>query len=122
MGRVTRHYVEEDPDLARKIRVKSLWRGIGCLLIVILGFFGYFASGWLLEANAENHWVYIPPELYWPAFARWLPPGTLIRVVVGFLLTMLGFGVLNVVYAILFPIKPSETDVAPMSPYDRRKL
>ena len=122
MGRVTRHYVEEDPDLARKKRNRSLWRGIGCLLIVILGIFGYFVSGWLLEANAEHHWVYIPPEILWPSFARWLPSGTLIRVVIGLLLTMFGFGVLNVVYAVLFPIKPSETDVAPMSPYDRRKM
>jgi hypothetical protein len=122
MGRVTKHFVDEDPDFARKKRIKSLWRGIGCLLIVILGFLGYYASGWLLQANAKNHWVYIPPELYYPSFAPWLPPGILIRVAIGVLLVMLGFGVLNVVYAVLFPIKPSETDVPPMSPLDRRKL
>jgi hypothetical protein len=122
MGRVTRHYVDEDPELARRKRIKPLWRGIGCLLIVIFGIIGYYASGWLLEANAKNHWVYIPPELLWPSFARWLPPGTLIRIVVGLLLVMLGFGVFTTVYAVFFPIKPSETDVPPLRPSDRRKM
>jgi hypothetical protein len=122
MGRETIRYVGEEERILQGKRMHPVWRGVGCLVIVILGIMGYFLSGILLQANIENHWVYIPPQIMAPAFAPWLPPGTFIRIIVGLLAIMLGYTVISVVYAILFPIKPGETDVPPLRKSQRRKL
>ena len=121
MGRETIRYVDEEERIAKAGRMHPAWRGIGCMIIVFLGIAGYFASGWLLEANLTNGWIYIPPEIMSPAFVSWLPPGTLIRIVVGLIAIMLGYTLFTVGYAILFPRIPGETDVGPIRRSKRRK-
>ena len=69
-----------------------------------------------------NQWVYLPPELLSPSFASWLPQGVFIRIAVGLIVVMLGYGVLNIVYAIFFPVKLGETDEPALSSMDQRKL
>ena len=122
MGRETIRYIDRERELAEKYRMHPVWRGVGCLMVVFLGFVGYYASGWLLEANAVNQWVYLPPELLSPSFASWLPQGAFIRIAVGLIVVMLGYGVLNIIYAIIFPVKLGETDEPPLSSMDQRKL
>lgn len=122
MGRETIRFVDEEDQRAKKGRLHPIWRGVGCLGIVVFGILGYYLSGWLLEANVEQGWIYIPPEIMAPEFLPWLPPGTLLRLVVAVLAVMLGLGVINMVYAFMFPIIPGETDVLPLKPSSRRKL
>jgi hypothetical protein len=121
MGRETIRYVDEEREYEESKRMNPLWRGVGCLIIVVLGFVGYFVSGLLMTANIENQWVYIPPSLMWLSFAPWLPPGTLIRIVVGLAAVLLGYSAISVVYAIVFPIVPKETDVPPLKASKRRR-
>jgi len=121
MGRETIRYVDEEKAYEESKRMNPMWRGIGCLIIVVLGFVGYFVSGLLMTANIENQWVYIPPSLMWPSFAPWLPPGTLIRIVVGLAAVLLGYSAISVVYAIVFPIAPGEHDVPPLKASKRRR-
>jgi hypothetical protein len=102
--------------------MNPLWRGVGCLIIITLGVLGYYLSGVILEANFENEWVYIPAEIISPPFAPWLPPGALLRIVVGLIAIALGYTVVNVLYAVFFPIKLGETDVPPLRRSGRRKL
>jgi hypothetical protein len=92
------------------------------MLIVFLGLGGYFGSGWILDANAVNQWIYIPPGLLSPSFASWLPQGVFLRIAVGLLVIIFGYAILSFVYAVLFPIRLGETDEPPMSSLDRRKL
>jgi hypothetical protein len=120
MGFETRRFVEEEHRW--KGRLHPIWRGVGCIIIIALGVLGYFVSGMILEANFENQWVYIPPEIISPSFAPWLPPGALLRIVVGLITVALGYTVVNVIYAVVFPIKLGETDVPPLRRSDRGKM
>lgn len=121
MGFETRRFVD-DEHRSKRGKLHPVWRGVGCLIIIALGVLGYFVSGMILEANFENQWVYIPPEIISPSFAPWLPPGALLRIVVGLIAVALGYTVVNVIYAIIFPIKLGETDVPPLRRSDHRKL
>ena len=122
MGRETIRYVDEEDQISKRGRLHPVWRGIGCLTIVLLGILGYFASGWLLNANNQNQWIYIPPQIMAPEFAAFLPPGTIIRSVVGGIAIMLGYTLISVVYAIVFPLIPGKTDVPALKRTDRRKM
>jgi hypothetical protein len=121
MGRETIRYVDEEERMKPR-QMNPVWRGVGCLIIVTLGMVGYILSGVLLNANIRNHWIYIPSEIYAPSILPWLPPGAAIRIVIGIMAAMLGYGVISVVYAILFPIRLGETDVPPLRRSGRRKL
>jgi hypothetical protein len=102
----------------RERRLNPIWRGVGCLLLVILALAGYGLSGWFLAANQENAWIYLPYELYYPPFVppalSFLPPGFFIRVGIGLLVMIFGYGLLSIFYAIFFPIEEKETDAPPL--------
>jgi hypothetical protein len=49
----------------------------------------------------------VPPSL------SFLPAGFFIRVAIGLLVMIFGYGILSLFYAIFFPIKPKETDAPP---------
>jgi hypothetical protein len=88
-------------------------------MIIVLGTAGYFFSGWFLRANAQNNWIYLPPEILRPDFAPSLPPGVLVQIVVALLFMIFSYGVLSVFYALFFPVQPGEHDVPQL--YRRRK-
>lgn len=99
----------------REKELHPVWRGVGCVMLVLLGIGGYWFGSWFLQANAESGWVYIPPLLYYPPFLpTWLPSGLVIRLALGLLFVVFGYGVLSFAYAVLFPIKPGETDAPPL--------
>ena len=106
-------------------RLHPVWRGVGCLLLVLLALAGYALSGWFLVANQENGWIYLPYELYYPPFLpaslSFLPPGFFIRVGIGLLVMVFGYGILSFVYAILFPIEQREIDAPPMKRRKRKE-
>ena len=119
MGRDTWNYARQERERAARKRMNPVWRGVGCLLLVALALAGYFFANWFLVANFENGWIFIPNEALNPTFVpAWLFPylsqGVLVKLVTAGLVMILGYGVLSVGYAILFPIQLGETDVKPM--------
>lgn len=120
MGRDTYRYRQLDKEREERKRLNPIWRGVGCLLLVVMAVGGYAFAGWFLAANLDNGWVYIPPQAVQPAFMpAWAPYGILVQLIVAFLFLLFGFGLISVFYALLFPIKPGETDVPPLR---RRKV
>lgn len=105
---------QEYADLGKRKTIHPVWRGVGCLMIILLGTAGYFFSGWFLGANAENRWIYLPPEILRPEFAPFLPAGVLVQIVVAVLFMIFSYGLLSVFYALFFPVKPGEHDVPPL--------
>ncbi len=101
-------------ERAKKKRMNPMWRGVGCILIVILGAIAYFFSGWFLRAGI----IYIPAEVIRPSFAPFLPDGVFVQIVISILLMMLGYTILSIIWAVLFPKKPGEKDSPPIRKKD----
>jgi hypothetical protein len=119
MGRDSWNYARQERERAAKRRMNPVWRGVGCLLIVALALAGYYFATWFLVANFQNGWIFIPNEALNPAFVpAWLFPylgqGGLVKLITAVLFMVLGYGILSVGYAFLFPIRPGETDVKPI--------
>jgi len=127
MGRDTYRYRQLDKEREERERIPPLWRGLGCLVLSICMLLGYWFTGWFLQANLRNGWIYLPraalaPDL--PNFLNFLEPmldqGVMVRLVVGLLFVLAAYGVLSVAYAVGFPIKPRDVD-APTQRKRRRK-
>jgi hypothetical protein len=81
---------------------------------------GYFFAGWLLDQNARNDWIPIPAAILDPQLGVELPEGLLFKLAVAFLFMIISYGVLSVLFAILFPIQPGEHDHPPLTPTGRK--
>lgn len=119
MGRDSWKYAQHERERAARKRVNPIWRGVGCLVLVVLALAGYSFANWFLVANFQNGWVFIPNEALNPSFVPamlfpYLGGGGMVKFVTAGLFMILGYGILSVSYAILFPIKPGETDVPPV--------
>lgn len=116
MGRDSWRFHELDKERQMKGRIHPAWRGVGCILIILLGFVGYAFAGWFLSQNL----VYIPPVIRRLASPP-LPQYSIVQLVVAFLFMILTFTVLSVIYAMAFPIRPGEKDVPPMKRGDKER-
>ena len=118
MGRDSWTFRDQERERKKQMRINPIWRGVGCVLVVILGMAGYFFAGWFLEQGI----IYFPPSIRRPAFAPWLPENALIQIVIAFIFMLLSYAIINTIYAVAFPIKRGEQDAPPMKrgqPRDR---
>lgn len=114
MGRDTWRYAQHEREREAKRRMNPIWRGVGCVLLAALAIAGFLAAGWFLRENAARNLVYLPPELTRVPYLTFLPDGILLQLFIGFVVMLFGYGVLAFVYALAFPIKPSEVDAPPL--------
>ncbi|MCJ7512614.1 MAG: hypothetical protein MUO23_06540 [Anaerolineales bacterium] len=111
MGRDSWRYAQHEREREIRKRQNPMLRGVGCLVVVIFGLLAYFFSGWFLQANSVNAWIYLPLEIILPPEQLpWIPPGFLVRLVIAVMFMVASYGLLSLAYAVLFPIKPGETD------------
>jgi len=110
MGRDTWRFKQLDREREERKQIAPIWRGVGCFLGVLMGMGGFFFARWFLAQN----FVYIPPQIRVLPFAPWLPKDTIVIGVITIMAMLIGYGVINAIYAIAFPVKPSETDVEPV--------
>lgn len=116
MGRGTYSFRDTQRERERSKEMNPIWRGVGCIMILLMAAGGYWFADWFLGANADNSWIVIPTQVITtPFLPAWVPNGLMVKLIVGFLFMMFGFGLLSFVYAILFPIQPGETDVPQLS-------
>jgi hypothetical protein len=94
---------------SKRKRLNPVWRGVGCLLIVVLGVVAYFFSGWFLRQGI----LYIPEAARRPVFAPFLPEFAFVQIVIALLFTILCYAILSTIYAVAFPIQPGELDAPP---------
>ena len=101
MGRYrsyTRQAVKERPW-----DVHPIWRGIGCILIILIPIMAYAGAVVLIRENTENNWVSLPRELTVSYVIPYL--GFRINfadIAATILLMFIGFGVLVVIYAFIY--------------------
>ncbi|MBC8508419.1 MAG: hypothetical protein H8D34_26480 [Chloroflexi bacterium] len=108
--------------------IHPVWRGIGCVLFVLLPVMSYAGAVELVKANYRNGWFAVPSDL---AQAVAIPYIGVIShlyayLAVGVVLLVFGFGILTIVYSVLNttmgPPKYGPTDAPPpRRPKKRRK-
>jgi hypothetical protein len=116
-------YARNAPAKPRPWKVHPVWRGIGCILMIIIPVLSYAISVELINANFVKGWIFIPGTLLRPIplpYLRSIPilPATLI---VTLLLMILGFGVLVSIYSLIYRFTGPPT-LGPLdAPPERRR-
>jgi hypothetical protein len=111
----------EDKEREKRKEINPIWRGVGCVLMVVLTGGGYLFADWFLHQNEVNDWFRLPQTLIDIPFLPWLPSGLILKLAVAMVFFIISFGLINLVYAILFPIQPGKYDSPPLRPSSRRK-
>jgi hypothetical protein len=124
MGRrETWQFADEHERRLKNRQVNPIWRGVGCVMVVLLAIAGYFFASWFLQVNAVNNWIYIPTVLLYPpyTFLSFLNGGVIVKLVVALFFLLFSYAIINFIFAILFPIQPGEMDVSPLKARRKRK-
>ena len=111
MGRSNWQYRVHEREREQRKTLNPIWRGVGCILIVVLAGLGYGLAHWFYTQNQVENWIYLPPELIWPSFAPFLGDGMLFKLIFAGLAIMLGYTIVSFIYAVAFPIEPGELDM-----------
>lgn len=106
--------------------IHPIWQGIGCLLMFLIPVISYAAAVLIVQANVEQAWVPMPPEL--TRSVQILDFGSVdylfANLLVAGLLTILIFSVMFAFYSLLYrsvgPSKYGPMD-APPDDYRRKK-
>jgi hypothetical protein len=84
-------------------KVHPVWRGIGCLMLLIIPVMSYAGAVLLVQANIEQRWVTVPFE-FMMGFS--IPYVGMVEhfiavLIVTLVLMFVGFGALMVIYALM---------------------
>ena len=82
-------------------RPHPVWRGLGFVLMALIAIMSYAGANLLVEANKTKGWVKVPAEIQ--GGVPWAPD-LYAELFVAFFLTFVGFGILTIVYSILYRI------------------
>jgi hypothetical protein len=114
MGRYQSYRVAEPEK--KPWSVHPVWRGIGCILLVILPIISYSAAYLLVRENLKQKWVEVPAELagsidfslvsrIFPAlepFFESLGPIFYLDLLITFLFVFFFFAIMTILYSLLF--------------------
>jgi membrane protein YdbS with pleckstrin-like domain len=113
-------YTSQQSVKERPYKVHPIWRGIGCVMMILIPLMSYAGAVMLYDANLRNRWVYpIPAIKFIPsnsANLAWELGLTLILSILGFVLL---FVLYSFVYRFVGPSKYGPLDSPPARP--RRK-
>jgi hypothetical protein len=99
---------------ARRSFIHPVWRGIGCLFIILVPIISFAAARLLVQANSRQGWVEVPVEIRGAFNVELIGSVSYADLAATLVLIILGFAILTVFYALLFRLfGPS-----PYSPID----
>ena len=81
--------------------VHPIWRGIGFLLLGVIAIMSYAGANLIVEANKIKGWITVPTDIR--GGVSWAPD-LYTELIVMFFLMMIGFGVITIVYSIIYKI------------------
>jgi len=117
MGFSSQKYRKEEQ--ARRWKINPVWRGIGCILILLIPIMAWFAAQIFTQTNTR---VPIPTDLTKVVTVRYVHNAQIDRVIADinrftaannlttgqffftFILMFAGFGILSVIYAVMYRI------------------
>ena len=121
-------YAQKRTMPSRPRKIHPIWRGIGCILIIISPIIAYSMAHLLINMNADAGWFYIPRELSQtekiPAMG--IPvPYLYAKLMLTFVILVLGNGLLMILYAIIYqfigPSRYGPLDAKPVRTSPKRK-
>lgn len=62
MGRDSR-YLSKQTENPNKKPIHPVWRGIGCILLIIIPIISYVGADYFVTNNSSFQWVLIPPDM-----------------------------------------------------------
>jgi hypothetical protein len=88
----------------RPWKIHPIWRGIGCLLMLLLPVVAYAGAVMLVNMNAEKRWLPTPRELTQTVTLPLLGPvdNFYSVLIMTFLLAIIGFGLVTIMYSIIY--------------------
>lgn len=104
--------------------IHPIWRGIGCLMMLLIPIMAYSGAVLLVEANKEQRWVAMPGE-----FMREIPVPIIgavdhlwANLMVTVVLSLLGYALLTTLYALVYQfVGPSRYGPLDAPPERRRR-
>jgi hypothetical protein len=107
-------YTSNDKPLNPERKVHPIWRGIGCVFMVLNPIMAYFGMILILQLNSQNGWMRIPSDLY----VEYKDPLILVKGVVFLVLLFFLFGLVAmftfIVQSIAAPSRFGLYDVPPV--------
>jgi len=116
-------YGRNHPPPPRPWNVHPVWRGIGCVLMIIIPIISYAGAALLIEANQTQQWLPMPAELMGAVRIPYLAvvPHLFANLLISVVLIFIGYGFLMILYAVIYRLigPPS---LSPLdAPPERRK-
>ncbi|HOE02441.1 MAG TPA: hypothetical protein PKZ26_00675 [Anaerolineaceae bacterium] len=112
-------YHSEMPPKPTKLPAHPIWRGVGCILIVVLPLISYYLTSFLIDNKEKYPWLVIPEDLIIKQYMK--DPLIIVRLVYAlvFLIALVAFLSLlvSIVLRLFLPSKYEPVDVPPEKIY-----
>lgn len=136
MGFASRKYEKKREE--RPWKIHPVWRGIGCLLIILIPIMSWVGAQLFLKSN---HWIRLPEVLIKPIMVPYTTQSQVDPVILFFnrifngitygniffffVFLFLGFGILSILYAMIYrvvgPPRYTQFDARNVRPIKRRR-
>jgi hypothetical protein len=116
-------YNPRDRARERPWKVHPIWRGIGCLMMIIIPIMAYAGAVVLVQMNLEQGWLPSPAELMQTVTIPYVGsfPHLFAHLLVTLLLSLVGFSVLTALYSLMYRmVGPSQYGPQDAPPGDYR--
>jgi hypothetical protein len=97
-------YSRRPPQKQRPWEIHPVWRGIGCLLMVLIPVISYAGAVLIIRENLIRGWLPIPAQLASRVILPYVGgvPYFFATLIVAALLTLVGFGLITALYALIY--------------------
>jgi hypothetical protein len=97
-------YNDQSRLAERPWKIHPIWRGIGCLLLLVIPLMAYAGAVLLVEANNVQHWLPMPRELAQTVTIPYLGDVKYFAAIaiVTVLLMIIGFGFVTIIYSLVY--------------------
>ena len=86
----------------RDSSVHPIWRGIGCILLILVPIITFAGAKLFVQANIKQRWIDIPQEMNGSFSVPVVGRVLFADLAVWIILIVIGFGILTVIYALFY--------------------
>ncbi|HWQ84115.1 MAG TPA: hypothetical protein VN363_06080 [Anaerolineales bacterium] len=113
-------YNRRTPLDERPWTIHPIWRGIGCVLMLLIPIMAYAGAILLVQANTRQGWIPMPSELTRTITLPWIGEveHLFANMIVALLLALIGFALLSFFYSIFYRLMNPD----PLGPLDAKPV